>query len=204
MPAVDDGTDPVDRPPTLTRSASSTAGSYRRDPRRDTPHKPDAADALVVEAKVVPLADDDTVRCDRQLRVIIGLLRGVLRHADFELPSRSGSDLVSGDCDVLYPRERSGQRCPDHVGSLGRTSAADHAPCRASTTSESEVEGSGERWVTKQQLAGHLGVTARWIEYQQRLGLPYLRMGGMNRYRVSEVEVWLRCRYAAADRDEGR
>lgn len=58
--------------------------------------------------------------------------------------------------------------------------------------------------VTKQQLADHMGVTPRWIEYQQRLGLPYLRMGGMNRYRVSEVEAWLRDRHAAADRGESR
>jgi phage terminase Nu1 subunit (DNA packaging protein) len=54
-----------------------------------------------------------------------------------------------------------------------------------------------ERWVTKQQLADHLQVTRRWIEMQQHQGLPYLRMGGMNRYIVSEVEAWLRERYAS-------
>jgi hypothetical protein len=55
----------------------------------------------------------------------------------------------------------------------------------------------GERWVTKQQLADHLQVTSRWIESQQPLGLPFLRMGGMNRYIVSEVEAWLREQYAS-------
>jgi hypothetical protein len=52
-----------------------------------------------------------------------------------------------------------------------------------------------EPWVTKQRLADHLLVTRRWIEQQQHHGLPYLRMGGMNRYRISEVETWLRERY---------
>jgi hypothetical protein len=52
-----------------------------------------------------------------------------------------------------------------------------------------------EKWLTKQQLAAHLQVTSRWIESQQPLGLPHLRMGGVNRYVVSEVEAWLRERY---------
>jgi hypothetical protein len=58
----------------------------------------DRAGALVVEAKVVPLADGDTERRDRQLRAIVGLLRGVLaRRGDPELTSRSASHLISGD-----------------------------------------------------------------------------------------------------------
>jgi hypothetical protein len=52
-----------------------------------------------------------------------------------------------------------------------------------------------EPWVTKQTLAEHLLVTRRWIEQQQHHGLPYLRMGSMNRYRISEVEEWLHERY---------
>ncbi|HWX88052.1 MAG TPA: hypothetical protein VNX67_07750 [Solirubrobacteraceae bacterium] len=40
-----------------------------------------------------------------------------------------------------------------------------------------------------------MAITRRWIELQQRRGLPYLRIGGVNRYRVSEVEAWLRERY---------
>jgi hypothetical protein len=47
-----------------------------------------------------------------------------------------------------------------------------------------------EPWVTKRQLADHLSVTPRWIELQQPLGLPRLSTGGMNRYRISEVEAW--------------
>src|ERR1700728_4059391 len=39
-----------------------------------------------------------------------------------------------------------------------------------------------EPWLTKPQLAEHLAVSDRWIEMQQHVGLPYLRMGGLNRY----------------------
>lgn len=52
-----------------------------------------------------------------------------------------------------------------------------------------------EPWGTKQQLADHLSVTRGWIELQQPLGLAHLRTGDMNRYRISEVETWLRKRY---------
>lgn len=53
-----------------------------------------------------------------------------------------------------------------------------------------------EPWLTKHQLAAeHLAVSDRWIEMQQHVDLPYLRMGGLNRYRVSDVEAWLREHY---------
>jgi hypothetical protein len=54
-----------------------------------------------------------------------------------------------------------------------------------------------EPWVTKRQLADHLSVTPRWIELQHPLGLPHLSTGGMSRYRISEVEDWLRERYGS-------
>jgi hypothetical protein len=54
-----------------------------------------------------------------------------------------------------------------------------------------------EPWVTKRQLADHLSVTPRWIELQQPLGLPRLSTGGLSRYRISEVEAWLRERYSS-------
>jgi hypothetical protein len=57
-------------------------------------------------------------------------------------------------------------------------------------------------WLTKPQLAEHLAVSDRWIELQQRVGLPYLRMGGLNRYRVSEVEAWLREHYNTSPESE--
>lgn len=59
-----------------------------------------------------------------------------------------------------------------------------------------------EPWVTKQELADHLSVARRWIELQQPRGLPYLRMGSMNRYRISEVEAWLRKHYGSPAHEE--
>lgn len=56
-------------------------------------------------------------------------------------------------------------------------------------------EPSSEPWITKQRLAEHLSVTPRWIELQQRLGLPHIHTPGLNRYRISEVESWLRDQY---------
>lgn len=69
-----------------------------------------------------------------------------------------------------------------------------HEPSQPADTAPTDTP---ERWVTKQQLAEHLQVTRRWIEYQQQRGLPHLRLGSINRYRVREVEVWLRERYAS-------
>jgi len=59
-----------------------------------------------------------------------------------------------------------------------------------------DEERSPEPWITKQCLAEHLSVTTRWIELQQRRGLPHIHTPGMNRYRISEVEDWLREQYS--------
>ena len=45
-----------------------------------------------------------------------------------------------------------------------------------------------EPWLTKRELAGHLRCSIRTIE---RLGLPAMRVGGQNRYKLSEVEAYL-------------
>lgn len=58
-----------------------------------------------------------------------------------------------------------------------------------------DEEPSPERWITKQRLAEHLSVTTRWIEFQQRRGLPHIHTPGLNRYRISEVEAWLHEQY---------
>ncbi len=65
---------------------------------------------------------------------------------------------------------------------------------RAAALVTAAVEGR-EKWVTKQELAIHFSVTPRWIVQQQALGLPHMHMRGINRYRVSEVEAWLREHY---------
>lgn len=45
-----------------------------------------------------------------------------------------------------------------------------------------------EPWLTKRQIATHLAVSVRTVE---RLRLPCQRVGGQNRYRVSEVDAFL-------------
>lgn len=70
------------------------------------------------------------------------------------------------------------------------------ADVQARTASSSELPEGGygrpEPWVTKRQLAEHLHVAIRWIEGQHHHGLPHVRRGGVVRYRISEVEAWLR------------
>ncbi len=46
-----------------------------------------------------------------------------------------------------------------------------------------------EPWLTKRELARALRCSTRTIE---RLRLPALRVGGQNRYRLGEVEAYLR------------
>jgi hypothetical protein len=49
-----------------------------------------------------------------------------------------------------------------------------------------------EPWLSKQQLAGHLGFSVRWIELRVRDGMPCERFRGRLRFRVSDVETWLK------------
>lgn len=50
-----------------------------------------------------------------------------------------------------------------------------------------------EPWVSVEQIAGHLGVTRdsiyRWIS---RRGLPAHRLGRLWKFKVSEVDEWVR------------
>ena len=52
-----------------------------------------------------------------------------------------------------------------------------------------------EPWLSKKQLAAHLGFTTRWVELRVTEGMPSERWGGRFRFRVSEVEPWLKGRY---------
>jgi hypothetical protein len=61
-----------------------------------------------------------------------------------------------------------------------------------------------EPWLTKPQLAEHLAVSDRWIEMQQRVGLPTCAWAASNRYRVSEVEAWIREHYNSSPTIEPR
>jgi hypothetical protein len=53
-----------------------------------------------------------------------------------------------------------------------------------------------EPWLSKKQLAGHLGYSTRWVELRVNEGMPCERWGGRLRFHVSEVEPWLKERYA--------
>jgi excisionase family DNA binding protein len=57
------------------------------------------------------------------------------------------------------------------------------------TPSDYEATIAAEPWLTKRELARRLRCSTRTIE---RLDLPAMRVGGQNRYRVSEVEAHLR------------
>jgi len=54
---------------------------------------------------------------------------------------------------------------------------------------DSERAVTTEPWLTKRELAARLRCSSRTIE---RLCLPVMRVGGQNRYRLSEVEAHLR------------
>jgi hypothetical protein len=45
-----------------------------------------------------------------------------------------------------------------------------------------------EPWLTKKEIAAHLRVSTRAVE---RLDLPHQKVGGQNRYKISEVEAEL-------------
>lgn len=49
----------------------------------------------------------------------------------------------------------------------------------------------GEQWLSKQQIADHLGFSTRWVEKRVNDGMPHMRMGGRLRFQVSVVEAWL-------------
>lgn len=51
-----------------------------------------------------------------------------------------------------------------------------------------------EPWMTKPQLADHLGFSTRWVELRVKDGMPHERMGGRLRFRASVVERWLAAR----------
>jgi predicted DNA-binding transcriptional regulator AlpA len=48
-----------------------------------------------------------------------------------------------------------------------------------------------ERWLTKKEIAVHVGYSVRWVEYRVLEGMPCRRFGNQLRFRVSEVEAWL-------------
>lgn len=48
-----------------------------------------------------------------------------------------------------------------------------------------------EPWMSKRDLAHHLGFSIRWIEYRITEGMPHRTIGGRVRFQRSVVEAWL-------------
>ena len=48
-----------------------------------------------------------------------------------------------------------------------------------------------EPWLTRKQLAAHLGFSVRWVDLRVRDGMPSLKMRGERRFKASAVERWL-------------
>jgi hypothetical protein len=95
---------------------------------------------------------------------------------------------------IKAPREQVRTRTAWPLVRPGGSPALRRGRCVTNTPARESDE-----WITKRELAAHLKMTTRWIEYQQLLGLPVLRLGAANRYKVSEVEAWLRERYHSID-----
>lgn len=49
-----------------------------------------------------------------------------------------------------------------------------------------------EPWLTKQELARHLGFSPRWVELRVREGMPCERFGARLRFQRTPVEQWLK------------
>ena len=49
-----------------------------------------------------------------------------------------------------------------------------------------------EPWLSKRQVAEHLGFSVRWVELRVREGMPHQKWGSNRlRFRVTDVETWL-------------
>jgi excisionase family DNA binding protein len=66
-----------------------------------------------------------------------------------------------------------------------------------------ELDSMAEPWVSVEDVAKHIGIAKdsvyRWIE---RKGLPAHRMGRLWKFKISEVDEWVRQGGAGPDDDE--
>ncbi len=64
---------------------------------------------------------------------------------------------------------------------------------------------SQERWVGVDDVAAHLGVTRETIyRWMERKSLPAHRLGRVWRYKLTEVDDWVRSGKAASGNDAGK
>jgi hypothetical protein len=95
--------------------------------------------------------------------------------------ARSGDMSVDGH----YRKARQG---PGGMAGLGRQTRRGEAGLMAASRASQRAPTS-EPWLTKRELADVFHCSTRTIE---RLRPPALRVGGQNRYRLSQVEAFLR------------
>ena len=55
-------------------------------------------------------------------------------------------------------------------------------------------EGGSEPYLSKQGAADHFDVSKATVDYWCRKGMPFHQLGARRRFRVSEIEAWLRDR----------
>ncbi|WP_414699044.1 helix-turn-helix domain-containing protein [Oligoflexus sp.] len=53
-----------------------------------------------------------------------------------------------------------------------------------------------DNWITKKDLAAHIGMSVSFVNKYMKDGLPFRRRGRSVRFRVLDVEEWLQRRFA--------
>jgi hypothetical protein len=92
---------------------------------------------------------------------------------------------------------KGGTPAPRFSGMSVHQSVGAGSPVRHISPPAAVVPQQVEPWVTKRQLAVHLGFSTRWVELRLREGMPSRLMGGCRRFRLSEVEDWVDARQPA-------
>jgi hypothetical protein len=99
-----------------------------------------------------------------------------------EIPTTYAPDLLSNAlANIRVEANGTGEyRSPTRLtaGSTGSN--------MSSAMREEPPSGRSEPWLTKQEVAAEYRISTRTVE---RLGFPFTRVGGQNRYRRSEVEA---------------
>jgi HTH domain len=57
------------------------------------------------------------------------------------------------------------------------------------TTLDDALREHREPWITKRELAEHLGISTRWIDRRIQMGLPSTLLGNRRRFQLSAVEA---------------
>jgi hypothetical protein len=83
----------------------------------------------------------------------------------------------------------------DPAGRIWGRLSADIARLRRGDVCEPDPPAVGvvdEPWLSKQEVAQHLGFSVRWVELRVQEGMPCERFGARLRFQRTPVEAWLR------------